>query len=234
MLHALGVGVLHLLQHLAVHARHHLEQPLERTELLDLLHGGEEVLEVHAFLADLPLHLLRFVGVEGALRLFDERDDVALLEDAAGHALGMELLERIGLLADADVLDRLLRHAVDGERRAAARVAVHLGEDDAGDVEPRVEALRDLHRVLAGHAVGDEQDLVRLDRRLEALELGHHRVVDLQAAGGIDEHHAIARARATSMPFFAIFTTSCSPRSAYTGMSSCAPSVSSWSMAAGR
>ena len=100
--------------------------------------------------------------------------------------------------------------AVDRERRATARVAVHLGEDHAGDAERAVEALRDLHRVLAGHAVGDEQDLVGLDRLLEALELVHHLVVDLQAAGGVDDHDAVARAlRLRRCRAFAIFTTSC-------------------------
>ena len=67
------------------------------------------------------------------LRLLDERDDVAHLQNATGHALGMELLERVRLFADTDVLDRLLRDAVDRERRAAARVAVELRQDDAGD-----------------------------------------------------------------------------------------------------
>ena len=51
-----------------------------------------------------------------------------------------------------------------------------------------------LHGVLAGHAVGDEQDLVGMDRRLEPLQLLHHLVVDLQAAGGVDDHHAVAGA----------------------------------------
>ena len=194
MLHALGVRVLHLLQHLRVHARHHLEQALERSELFDLAHGGEEILQVHALLPDLPLHLLRFVGVERALRLLHQRDDIALLEDAAGHAVGMEVLERIGLFADTDVLDGLLEHAVDGQCGAAARVAVHLGEDHAGDVEPRVETLCDLHGILSRHAVGDEQDLIGLDGCFQPLQLGHHAVVDLQAARGIDEHDAIARA----------------------------------------
>ena len=189
-----GSRVLHLLEHLAVHAGEHLHQPLERSELLDLLHGGEEVLEVHPLLADLLLHLARDVLVEGALRLLDERDDVALLEDAARHAVRMEVLQRVGLLADADVLDRLLEDAVDRERRTAARVAVHLRQDDAGDAESRVEALGDLHGVLAGHAVGDEQDLVGLDGGLELLELRHHVVVDLQTSRGVDDHDAIARA----------------------------------------
>ena len=128
------------------------------------------------------------------LRLLDERHDVALLENPARHALRIELLERVGLFADADVLDRLLGDTVNRQRRATACVAVHLREDDAGHVQPRVEALRDLHRVLSGHAVGDEQDLVGMDRRLETLELLHHVVVDLQTAGRVDDHDAVAGA----------------------------------------
>jgi hypothetical protein len=55
-----------------------------------------------------------------------------------------------------------------------------------GDAERLVEPLRDPHRVLAGHAVGHQQDLVRLDRGLDAGELAHHLVVDLQPARGVD------------------------------------------------
>jgi hypothetical protein len=111
-----------------------------------------------------------------------------------GHALGIELLERVRLLSHADILDRLFGNTIDRQRRAAARIAVHLRENYTGDVEPRVEALRDLHGILARHAVGDEEDLVGMDRRLETLELLHHVVVDLQSTGGIDDDHAIARA----------------------------------------
>jgi hypothetical protein len=132
MLQALGVQV-GVLEHLAVHAGEHLQDVLHRSQLLHLLHGREEVLEVESFLADLLLQLLGFGGVERFLRLFHERHDVAHLEDAPGHALGVELLERVGLLADADVLDRLLEDAVDRQGGATAGIAVHLGEDHAGD-----------------------------------------------------------------------------------------------------
>src|SRR4029453_18974952 len=103
-------------------------------------HGGEEVLEVHSLLPDLLLHPSRHVFVEGTLRLLDERDDVALLEDPTRHAVRMEVLERLRLLTHSDVLDGLFSHAVDGECRTAARIAINLREDDAGDVEPRIEA----------------------------------------------------------------------------------------------
>ncbi len=49
----------------------------------------------------------------------------------------------------------------DRQRRAAAGVAVQLGEDDARDVEQVVEALRDVDRILPGHRIDDEQNLGR-------------------------------------------------------------------------
>ncbi len=82
--------------------------------------------------------------------------------------------------------------ALTRERRAAAGVAVELGEHDAGDVEVFVEGLGGVDRVLAGHRVDDEQDLVRLDRLFDGLELVHERLVDMQAAGRIEEDHVVA------------------------------------------
>src|SRR5262249_42442057 len=93
-----------------------------------------------------------------------------------------------------DVLDRLLGDAVDRERSTAARVAVEFGEDDASEVQPGIESLRNLHGFLPRHAVGDEQNLVGLDGFLETLELGHHVVVDLEATSSIRDNNAVTRA----------------------------------------
>ena len=69
--------------------------------------------------------------------------------------------------------------------------------------------LRDPHRVLAGHPVGDQQDLVRRDRGLEPRQLAHHLVVDLQPAGGVDDDRARPRlARRLDARRRTIFTTS--------------------------
>ena len=62
---------------------------------------------------------------------------------------------------DAEEHDRLAGDLAHRERRAAARIAVGLGEDDAGQVERRAEGARGIDRVLAGHGVDDEQPLVR-------------------------------------------------------------------------
>jgi hypothetical protein len=45
----------------------------------------------------------------------------------------VKLLERVRLLTDTDVLDRLLRDTVDRQRGTAASVAVQLRQDDTGD-----------------------------------------------------------------------------------------------------
>ena len=49
--------------------------------------------------------------------------------------------------------------ALDGERRAAAGVAVELGEHDAVDAERLVKGGGGVHGVLSGHGVHDQQDL---------------------------------------------------------------------------
>ncbi len=76
--------------------------------------------------------------------------------------VGMEILERIHLLAGADQLDRLAGDGAHRQRRAAAAVAVDAGQHDAGDADAIVEILGEIDRVLAGEAVGDEQDLMRI------------------------------------------------------------------------
>ena len=124
-----------------------------------------------------------------SLGLFDEREDVAHAEDAVGGAVGMERLERVELLAHAHELQRLAGDVADGERRAAARIAIHLGEDDAGDAQPLVELVGRFDGVLAGHGVGHEEDLDRVELLFELLQLGHEIVVDMQAAGGIHQQH---------------------------------------------
>jgi hypothetical protein len=103
----------------------------------------------------------------------DEGKHVAHAEDAADDAVGMERLEGVGLFAYADELDGLAGDVADGERRAAAGIAVHFGEDDAGEREAGMKILRGVDGVLAGHGVGDEEDLLRAEKLFEALHLGH-------------------------------------------------------------
>ena len=92
----------------------------------------------------------------------------------------MEGLEGIRLFAHAEELDGLAGDVADGERRAAAGVAVHLGEHDAGEAEALVEVFGGVDGVLAGHGVGDEQNLARVEELLEARHLVHQLFVDVR------------------------------------------------------
>ncbi|PRQ07407.1 hypothetical protein ENSA7_28710 [Enhygromyxa salina] len=165
--------------------RHLGHQVLHRAHRLDGLDLGQEV--VHPEPA--AEHLL---GVGGGLLLVDdllevlhEADQVAHAQDSAGEALGSEFLELVEVLAHAQELDRLAGRGLDRQRRAAAGVTVELGQDHAGQVEALVERLGGGHRVLADHRVDDQEDVGRVHARLDVLELGHERVVDRQATGGV-------------------------------------------------
>ena len=114
---------------------------------------------------------------------------VALAEDAAGHAVGVELLQRVEVLAGADEFDRHAGDVLHRESRTAAGVAVELRHDDAIELELLVENLRAVDGVLAGHAVYDQVHLLRGDLAVDALELSHELIIDVQPAGRVEDHH---------------------------------------------
>ena len=111
---------------------------------------------------------------------------------AGDDAVGVEGFEGVGLLSSSQKFYGCSRHVTDGEGSAAAGVAVHLGEDGAGDGEQIVEGLGGVDGVLAGHGVGDEEDLGWVEELFELRHLVHERGVDLVAAGGVDDEHVAA------------------------------------------
>jgi hypothetical protein len=113
-------------------------------------------------------------------------------EDALGHALGAELLQRVELLAGADELDRLAGDHLRAQQRAAAGVGVELGQDQPVDLELLVERLGAVDRVLPAHRVEHEEHLVRLERGVHLAQLAHQGVVDVQPAGRVEDHHVPA------------------------------------------
>ena len=125
-------------------------------------------------------------------RFLDQRDDVAHAEDAVGEARGMEVLDRVHLLADAEELDRLAGDRAHRKRRAAAPVAVHARQHDAGEADALVELPGEIDRVLAGQRVGDEQHFVRVGGVADLDHLRHQRLVDMGAAGGVEQHDVVA------------------------------------------
>jgi hypothetical protein len=108
--------------------------------------------------------------------------------DTTRSGIGPERLEVLQALAAADKRDGHADHAHHRERRAAARIAVHLREHDAGDPHAAVELPRALDRVLPRHGIRDIQPIGRVDRRFDRFELHHQLVVDVEATRRVHDH----------------------------------------------
>jgi hypothetical protein len=107
----------------------------------------------------------------------------------------VEWLELVELLPGAREQDRLPDHLFHRQRGAAAGIAVDLGEDHPGEADGGVELGGDVDGLLAGHGIDDEQRVVGLDDVAHLPQLVHQLGVDLQAAGGVDDHDVATEAR---------------------------------------
>jgi hypothetical protein len=98
------LGALQLLRH----AGHHADEVAERAHLLQLLHLLEEVVEGELALQQ-RLAAASASFSKACSALLDEGEHVAHAEDAAGHAVGVEELELVELLAGRREGDRACR-----------------------------------------------------------------------------------------------------------------------------
>ena len=121
------------------------------------------------------------------MNLFDQAHDIAHAENTRGHALGVEGLERLRFLPDADEHDGFAGDLAHRQCRTPARVPVGLGEDHPGELECRPERPRRVHRVLAGHGVHHEQALGAADRGVDVAHFGHETLIHVQPPGGVHD-----------------------------------------------
>ena len=170
----------------------HARERAEAAHAAHLIELRAKIVEVELTLRHLLRHRLGLFGLDRLGGAFDEADDVAHAEDAAGDARGLEELEPVELFTRTRELDRLSGDRAHRQRGAAARVAVHAGQHDAGQRHLFGKALRDLHRVLAGQAVDDEQGFGRVRRARYRLHLVHQLLVDVETARGVEHQHVIA------------------------------------------
>src|SRR6185312_4309494 len=193
-----------LLQALEVADRgEHLEYRLHAAELLDLAELVAEVFQREALAAQGLLgEGFGLAAVQLFVGALEQRGDVAHAENAADDAVRVEGFEGVGLFARAEELDGLAGDLADAEGGAAAGIAVHLGEDRAGDGEAVVEGLGGVDRVLAGHGVGDEEDFGGVEQLLQLRHFAHQRLVDAEAAGGVDDQDVAAEVGGVFAGFF--------------------------------
>src|SRR5690242_3523496 len=122
--------------------RQHAHQLLDRAHLANLLKLIAEVRKGEIVFAELALHLAGFFLVDVFLGLFDQAEDIAHTQDARDDTVGKKRLEGIVFFAHADKFHRRARNFADRKRRSAARIAIHFGEDHAGNTEALVKFAR--------------------------------------------------------------------------------------------
>ena len=101
----------------------------------------------------------------------------------------MKQLEPIELLGHAREFDRRTGDVSHRQRRTATRIAVELGQHDAGEWQRGSECMRGVDCVLTLHRVDDEQCLDRIHRGMQLGDLAHHLFIDGKAPGGVDHQH---------------------------------------------
>ena len=117
---------------------------------------------------------------------------VEIADEGGGEVGRIEIAQIVDALAHADLDDGQLQLVRDGERDAAFRRAVELGDDERVQIERAVELACLLQAVLAGRRVDDEHRVDGQARALardvdDLLQLAHEVGRRVQAAGRVDE-----------------------------------------------
>ena len=183
--------LLPLLEHAVVdlvHARDHFHQPPQGAHALDQTHLLQEIGEVEGGFLQLLLHPLHIGQFHLFLGLLHQGEHVAHAEDAAGHPFGVEGLQRLHLFAGADELDRRTAHLADREGGAPPGIAIELGEHGTGDAHLLMEGPGEIGGFLANHGIHHQQHLVGGCGFADPHHLLHHRLIDLEPAGGVHQH----------------------------------------------
>ena len=127
------------------------------------------------------------------MSLLKQRDDVTHAENSTRHPVRMEQFQLVELLADTDKLNRDAGDFFDGKCRTAASVSIELGKNHTVELESIVENFGTVDRVLSGHRVANEQNLMRLHAPINLLQLVHQFVVDMQSTGGVEDNDVRSR-----------------------------------------
>ena len=153
--------------------------------MLDL---AEKIVEVeYGATLDLGGQCLGRPHIDARCDLLHQCQYVAHPQYAAGVALGVEYLQPVDFLAGARKFDGRARDVAYRQGGATSRVAVGLGQDNAGQRQSLLEGKGRVGSVLSLHRVDDEQRLDRGQRLMQLPNLTHQRLVNCQATSGINQ-----------------------------------------------
>ncbi len=174
------------------HAGDHARQRAKPAHAPHLQQLGAQIVHVELALGHFRGKLFGFLDLDGLGRALDQADDIAHAQNAPGDALRVERLQPVHLLAGADELDRPFGHRAHRQGGPAARIAVHAGQDHAGQRHLRGEGLGDIDRILTGQRIDDQQHFLRRGHIGHRAHLVHQRLIDMQPPGSVEQQHVKA------------------------------------------
>ena len=175
-----------------VHAGDQLHQTTQGTHALDQAHLLQEVGKIKGSLLQFLLHAGHVGQLHLLLGFLNQGQHIAHAQDAARHPFRVEGLQGFHLFAGTNEFDWGPAHLADRESGPAPGVAIQFGEDSSCDAHLLVESSGQLGGLLADHRIHDQQDFIRLHRFADTNHLFHHRLIDLEASGRVDQHRVEA------------------------------------------
>ena len=177
------------------HPGHHPEHVRERAHLAHLAHLREEVLERELLAGGSCARAPRPASASETSSAFSISDSTSPMPRIrARHPLGVEALELLELLAGRRVEDRLAGHRPHRQRRAAAGVAVELRQHARRRTRPaRRSSRRRSPRPGRSSRRAPAACRAAWSRLRIATSSSISSVVDVQAPGGVDDQHVVAR-----------------------------------------
>ena len=124
--------------HLA-NARQHAHQTAKTTHFLQLANLCQKIIHVELALGHPFGDTLGLIRLDGLGCLFNKRDNVAHIQNAAGHAGWVEILKRILLFTNTNKFDGAARYVTHRQRRTTARVTIKAGQNNSGYSDRIVE-----------------------------------------------------------------------------------------------
>ena len=123
--------------------------------------------------------------------LFNQRQHIAHAQNPACHTVGVERLNLIQFLTHTGKLDGFPGHRPNRQGRAASGIAIQLTQQHTGYAQSLVKGGRSVDGILTGHGIHHQQDLCRFHRIPDGHQFLHQRLIDMQPAGGIQEHQIL-------------------------------------------
>ena len=172
------------------HARQFIHQARQTAHIFHLLQLVTHIVQIKLFtLGDFLGKFLGFLLINLRLHLFDQAEHIAHVQNTAGGTIWVKNIQTIQFFADTDKLDWLSGNVADRQGCTTTRITIGLGQYDASQWQCIGKGFCSVGGILPGHRIDNKQGFDRRNCSMQGLDFLHHRFVDRQTTGGVDNQN---------------------------------------------